>query len=69
MPLSFAGVGELSEIKAIVGKDAIKTHLNNLGFVVGDKIRVVSHVGEGVIVEVKGIRIALDDKLAGKIYV
>ena len=45
MPLSLASVGETNIIKRIGGKPEVKKHLENLGFVVGGNVQVVSTLG------------------------
>lgn len=69
MPLSFAGIGQTNVISRIEGKDAVVSHLNHLGFIVGSEVSIVSKLGGNMILEVKGTRVALDAKLANKIYV
>lgn len=69
MPLSFATIGEEKIISRIEGKDSVVAHLNNLGFIVGGNVSVVSKLGGNLILDVMGTRIALDAKLANKIYI
>lgn len=69
MPLSFALIGQENIIKSITGKDEIKKHLANLGFVVGGKITVVNTVNGNLIVNVKDSRVAVDRNLANKIMI
>ena len=69
MPLIFANVGQSQVISRIEGRDAVVSHLNHLGFIVGQKVNVVSKLGGNMIVQVKGTRVALDAKLANKIYI
>ncbi len=45
MPLTLAGTGEENIIRKISGKQEVKTHLENLGFVVGGAVMVVSAIG------------------------
>ena len=49
MPLTMVGVGESRPILRIGGSDKVRTHLENLGFVEGETVRVVSddRAGEG----------------------
>ena len=42
MPLVFAKAGEVNKIKKIGGKDDTKHFLNNLGFVEGGEITIIS---------------------------
>ena len=69
MPLSLLKAGEESIIKSIIGKNEVKKHLENLGFVVGGKVLVVSSINGNLIVNVKDSRIAIDKALANRIMV
>lgn len=69
MPLTLAEVGEENIIKKIGGKQEVRTHLENLGFVVGGAVTVVSAISGNVIVNVKGSRIAVSREMALKIMV
>lgn len=42
MPLVFSAIGEEGIIKKIGGRQEVKAHLENLGFVVGGTVRVIS---------------------------
>ena len=69
MPLSLASVGENYIIKRIGGKPEVKKHLENLGFVVGGNVQVVSTLGGNVIVNVKEARVAISEEMARKIMI
>jgi len=69
MPLTMAKVGETNFIKKISGKDDIRRHLAELGFVVGESVTVVSEIGGNMILSVKDSRIALDKALARRIMI
>ena len=69
MPLLFAELGEENIIKNINGNPEVKSHLNDLGFVVGGKVIVISSISGNLIVNVKDSRIALDKALANKIMI
>ncbi len=69
MPLSMAKNGEVNYIKRITGKDQIRQHLADLGFVVGECVTVVSNLGGNMIIDVKGTRIALDKNMLNRIIV
>ena len=66
MPLSFAEPEEENIIKRIGGTPAVKKHLENLGFVVGGTVTVVSKLDGNVIVQVKKARIAISEEMARK---
>ncbi|NLF80020.1 MAG: ferrous iron transport protein A [Clostridia bacterium] len=69
MPLSMAKAGEINYIRKITGKDELRQHLAELGFVVGEKITVVSEIGGNMILSIKDSRIALDKSMATRIMV
>ena len=69
MPLTFADIGEENIIKKIGGKPEVKQHLENLGFVTGGTVRVVSAIGGNLIVNVKESRDAKNKEMASKIMI
>ena len=69
MPLTMAEPGESVTIRRITGKDELRLHLAELGFVVGETVTVVSRMGGNLIVQVKDSRIALDRNMANRILV
>ena len=69
IPLIFTDAGETNVIKKISGPPGIKKHLENLGFITGGDIILISIFGGNVIVKVKGARIAISQEMARKIMV
>lgn len=69
MPLTFAKTGVENMIKKIVGKDETRRFLENLGFVAGETVIVVSDLGGNMILNVKGTRVALDRSMASRIVI
>ena len=69
LPLGMASVGDTNIIRKITGKDEVRQHLAELGFVVGEQITVVSEIGGNIILSVKDSRIALDKTMAMRIMV
>ena len=69
MPLTMAKAGETVTIKKITGKDEVRQHLAELGFVVDSTITVVSKMGGNLILQVKDSRIALDTSMATRIMI
>ena len=69
MPLALAQIGEENTVKRISGRPEVKKHLENLGFVVGGSVTVVTSLGGNVIVNVKDSRIAISEEMARKIMV
>lgn len=69
MPLTLADVGKENIIKKIGGKQEVRAHLENLGFVVGGTVKVINAIGGNVIVNVKDSRIAISKGMAQKIMI
>ena len=69
MPLTMVNSGEENEIKRVGGKEETRRFLENLGFVQGAKVTVVSQIGGNVIVNVKESRVAIGKDRANKIMV
>lgn len=69
MPLTLAVIGEELIIKRIGGNAEVRIHLQNLGFVSGTVVTVVSSMGGNLIVNVKNTRIAISKEMAQKIMV
>lgn len=67
MPLSMAKTGETVTIKKIGGKDEVRQHMAELGFVVDERVTVVNEMNGNLILQVKDSRIALGKALAAKI--
>ncbi len=69
MPLTFATVGEENMIRKVGGNPEVRAHLENLGFVTGGNVTVVSTIGGNLIVNVKDSRVAISREMARKIMV
>mgnify|MGYP000727134381 FL=1 len=69
LPLTMASQGEPMTIKKIGGKEETRKFLENLGFVVGGTVTVVSQIGGNMIVNVKDSRVAIGKDMANKIMV
>lgn len=69
MPLTMAQTGQTVTIRKITGRDEVRQHLAELGFVVGETLTVVSLLGGNLILQVKDSRIALDKTMAMRILV
>ena len=67
MTLALLNVGESGVVKAFRGKEEVVHHLRNLGFASGAEVSVVGRSGSGMILAVKGSRIALTRGLASRI--
>ena len=69
MPLTMAEPGEKVTIRKITGKDEVRQHLAELGFVVDGSVTVVSEIAGNLILQVKESRIALDRTLANRVMI
>lgn len=69
MPLTMVRVGEQSTIKKVGGKEETRRFLENLGFVAGSDVTIVSEIGGNIIVNIKDSRIAIGKDMANKIMV
>ena len=69
MPLEMASVGDVHIIRKINGRDDVRQHLAELGFVPGAQVSVVSDLGGNLILNIKESRVALDRHMAMRIMV
>ena len=69
LPLTMAKTGETVTIRKITGKDEVRQHLAELGFVVDGVVTVVSEIAGNLILQVKDSRIALDKTMASWIMI
>lgn len=69
MPLTMVGAGEPNVIRKVGGKDEVRRFLENLGFVAGGVVTVISETGGNMIVNIKESRVAIGKDMANKIMV
>lgn len=69
MPLTMVKEGEPSVIRKIGGREETRRFLENLGFVTGGTVTVISEIGGNIIVNVRDSRIAIGKDMANKIIV
>ena len=69
MPLTMARPGETVTIRKVTGKDEVRQHLAELGFVVDSDVTVVSEIAGNLILQVKDSRVALDKTMANRIMI
>jgi ferrous iron transport protein A len=70
LPLSMAKIGDRVMVARVGGSAEVKKHLEDLGFVSGAEVSVVSAPGNGnVIIRVKDSTLAVTSKMAEKIFV
>ncbi|WP_418668522.1 FeoA family protein [Allofournierella sp.] len=69
MPLTMAKPGETVTIRRVTGRDEVRQHLAELGFVADSTVTVVSELAGNLILQVKDSRIALDHTLANRVMI
>ena len=69
MPLTMATMGEVNKIVKVGGNEETRRFLENLGFVAGTEITVVSSIGGNLIVNVKHSRTAVNEDMARHIVI
>ncbi len=69
MPLRLADPGEANIIKRVGGSPEVKKHLEDLGFVAGGEVSIISMMGGNIIVNVKESRVAISEEMANKIFI
>ncbi len=69
MPLSMVREGEKCKVVKVTGKDETRRFLENLGFVEGSEVTVVSEISGNLIVNIKDSRVAIDKSMANRIVV
>ncbi len=69
MPLTMVNIGTENTIIKVGGKEETRKFLENLGFVAGSMVTVVSSIGGNVIVNIKNSRVAISKEMAMKIMV
>lgn len=67
--MTMAGIGKESVIQHVGGREETRRFLENLGFVVGAIVTVISEIGGNLIVNVKDTRVAIGKDMANKIMV
>jgi ferrous iron transport protein A len=69
MSLAMLGIGEIRRVQEFRGKDEMKKHLRDLGFIKGESVQVIGENPSGLILMIKGAKIALNRGLASMIMV
>ena len=69
MPITIGKPGERYLIRKITGRDEVRQHLAELGFVLDTEIVIVSELFGNLILQVRDSRIALDKTMANRILV
>ena len=69
MPLNMAKTGEENRIKRVGGNSETRKFLENLGFIPGGTVTVISQISGNNIVRVKDSRVAINREMASKIMI
>ncbi len=69
MPLTYAKAGEPNIVARVGGKEETRRFLENLGFVSGAEVTVVSEAQGNMIVNIKDSRVAIGRDMANKIMI
>ena len=69
IPLTFADVGKEHIIRKVGGNEETKRFLENLGFVAGSEVKVISSNEGNIIAQIKESRVAVSKGIANKIMV
>ncbi len=64
-----AEIGAVNIIRRVGGNEETRRFLENLGFVAGAEITVVSAIGGNVIVNIKDSRVAVNEDMAKHIMI
>ena len=69
MPLNSIGQGNMAMVRRVSGNADVRRYLENLGFIAGTEVTLISSIGGNVIVGVKGSCIAINSEMARHILV
>lgn len=69
MPLNMIGLGNTAIINRVTGNESTRQFLQNLGFVAGAAVTLISDIGGNIIVNIKDSRIAINGEMARHILV
>lgn len=69
MPLTLANAGDDNIIRKVGGSPETKKHLEDMGFVAGGNVTIVSTIGGNLIVNVKESRVAISREMTQKIMI
>ena len=69
MPLNMAKTGEENRIKRVGGNSETRKFLENLGFIPGGTVTVISQISGNIIVRVKDSRVSINREMASKIMI
>lgn len=69
LPITMGKIGESYTIRKIIGRDDVRQHLAELGFVLDTRVVIVSQLSGNLILQVRDSRVALDKTMANRILV
>lgn len=62
-------IGEENIIRRVGGSPEMKKHLEDIGFIAGSAVTVISTINGNLIVKIKESRVAISKEMAAKIMV
>ncbi len=69
IPLGISVIGEENIIRRVGGSPEMKKHLEDMGFIAGSAVTVISTINGNLIVKIKESRVAISKEMAAKILV
>ncbi len=69
IPLDMAVMGEENIIRRVGGNPEMKKHLEDMGFIAGSAVTVISTINGNLIVKIKESRVAISKEMAAKIMI
>lgn len=69
MPLTLSSIGQEAIIRKVGGSPEVRKHLENLGFVAGGTVTVITKMGGNLVLKVKEARVAVSDEMVQKIFI
>ena len=69
LPLTFVKSGDCAKVIRVQGKDTVKKHLADLGFVDGAYVNVISSHDGDIILNVKDSRLAVTKEMADRVMI
>ncbi|MBR1844606.1 MAG: ferrous iron transport protein A [Lachnospiraceae bacterium] len=69
LPLTYVKTGDMAKVLKVSGKDMVRKHLADLGFVDGAIVTIISSHDGDIILNVKDSRLAVTREMADKIMI
>lgn len=69
IPVGMSVIGEVNIIRCVGGSPEMKKHLEDMGFIAGSAVTVISTINGNLIVKIKESRVAISKEMAARIMV